>query len=165
MIDWNSYHDQVLAGVGELASLNPDVIRGYQAIGGAARKSNLLGSKVNELIALAAAVSLRCDGCIVVHTDAALKAGATREEIAEALGTAIGVNAGAGLVLFHPSNGCCQIEVVTVLYLTAGRPRRGRSQIMRQFPERQRLASRRSLQQPRLQRCVLQRVKRSNRLI
>ncbi|MDE3876931.1 carboxymuconolactone decarboxylase family protein [Sinorhizobium meliloti] len=97
-IDWNSYHDKVLAGVGELASLNPDVIRGYQVIGGAARKSNLLGSKVNELIALAAAVSLRCDGCIVVHTDAALKAGATREEIAEALGTAIGVNAGAGLV-------------------------------------------------------------------
>ncbi len=33
MIDWNSYHDPVLAGVGELASLNPDVIRGYQAIG------------------------------------------------------------------------------------------------------------------------------------
>lgn len=98
MIDWNSYRDQVLAGVGELASLNPDVIRGYQAIGGAARKSKLLGSKVNELIALAAAVSLRCDGCIVVHTDATLKAGATREEIAEALGTAIGVNAGAGLV-------------------------------------------------------------------
>ncbi|RVH94098.1 carboxymuconolactone decarboxylase family protein [Sinorhizobium medicae] len=69
MIDWNSYHDQVLAGVGELASLK-----------------------------LAAAVSLRCDGCIVVHTEAALKAGATREEIAEALGTAIGFNAGAGLV-------------------------------------------------------------------
>ncbi|SFH48463.1 MULTISPECIES: carboxymuconolactone decarboxylase family protein [unclassified Ensifer] len=98
MIDWNSYHQQVLAGVAEIAALNPDVIRGYQAIGGAARKTNLLGTKVNELIALAAAVSLRCDGCIVVHTEAALKAGATREEIAEALGTAIGVNAGAGLV-------------------------------------------------------------------
>ncbi|WP_112153323.1 carboxymuconolactone decarboxylase family protein [Agrobacterium tumefaciens] len=98
MIDWNSYHQQVLAGVAEIAALSPDVIRGYQAIGGAARKTKLLGTKVNELIALAAAVSLRCDGCIVVHTEAALKAGATREEIAEALGTAIGVNAGAGLV-------------------------------------------------------------------
>jgi AhpD family alkylhydroperoxidase len=97
MIDWNVYHQQVLAGVAEMAALSPDVIRGYQAIGGAARKTNLLGTKVNELIALAAAVSLRCDGCIVVHTEAALKAGATREEIAEALGT-IGVNAGAGLV-------------------------------------------------------------------
>lgn len=98
MIDWNAYHSQVLAGVGELAALTPDVIRGYQAIGSSARKTDLLGSKVNELIALAVAVSLRCDGCIVVHTEAALKAGATREEIAEALGTAIGVNAGAGLV-------------------------------------------------------------------
>jgi alkylhydroperoxidase/carboxymuconolactone decarboxylase family protein YurZ len=59
MIDWNAYHQQVLAGVGEIAALSPDVIRGYQAIGGAARKTNLLGTKVNELIALAAAVSLR----------------------------------------------------------------------------------------------------------
>jgi alkylhydroperoxidase/carboxymuconolactone decarboxylase family protein YurZ len=33
-----------------------------------------------------------------VHTDAAVKHGATREEIAEALGVAIAVNAGAALV-------------------------------------------------------------------
>ena len=39
-----------------------------------------------------------CDGCIAVHTAAAIRAGATREEIAEALGTAAGVNAGAALV-------------------------------------------------------------------
>ena len=48
MIDWNAYHQQVLAGVAEIAALSPDVIRGYQAIGGAARKTNLLGTKVNE---------------------------------------------------------------------------------------------------------------------
>jgi len=35
---------------------------------------------------------------IAVHTAAALKAGATREEIAEALGVAIAINAGAALV-------------------------------------------------------------------
>ena len=34
----------------------------------------------------------------MVHTDAALKNGATREEISEALGVAITVNAGAALV-------------------------------------------------------------------
>jgi alkylhydroperoxidase/carboxymuconolactone decarboxylase family protein YurZ len=34
----------------------------------------------------------------VVHTDAALKAGATREEIAEALGVAVSMNAGAALI-------------------------------------------------------------------
>jgi AhpD family alkylhydroperoxidase len=44
------------------------------------------------------AVTLRCDGCITVHTEAAIKHGATKEEIAEALGVATSVNAGAALV-------------------------------------------------------------------
>lgn len=44
------------------------------------------------------AVSLRCDGCITVHTNEARKHGATKDEIAEALGVAITVNAGAALV-------------------------------------------------------------------
>lgn len=50
------------------------------------------------MIALAVAVTVRCDGCIAIHTDAAIRHGATREEIAEALGVAISVNAGAALV-------------------------------------------------------------------
>jgi AhpD family alkylhydroperoxidase len=57
-----------------------------------------LGAKVRELIALAVAVSIRCDGCIAVHTEAAIKHGATQEEIAEALGVAVALNAGAALV-------------------------------------------------------------------
>jgi AhpD family alkylhydroperoxidase len=44
------------------------------------------------------AVTRQCDGCIVVHTDAAIKEGATREEIVEALGVAVAVNAGAALI-------------------------------------------------------------------
>ena len=43
-------------------------------------------------------MTLRCDGCITVHTEAAIKHGASREEIAEALGVAVSVNAGAALV-------------------------------------------------------------------
>lgn len=98
IMDWKSYLKHVVAGVGAIAQVSPDIVRGYQALGGAARKTNLLGDKVNELIALAVAVTARCDGCITVHTAAAIKAGATREEIIEALGTAASVNAGAALV-------------------------------------------------------------------
>ena len=58
----------------------------------------LLGAKIRELIALAVAATSRCDGCITVHTEAAHKTGATKEEIAEALGVAVSVNAGAALV-------------------------------------------------------------------
>lgn len=50
------------------------------------------------MIALAVAVTLRCDGCIYAHTDAAIKAGAAKEEIVDALGVAIVVNAGAAMV-------------------------------------------------------------------
>ena len=61
-------------------------------------KSAHLDAKTRELIALAVAVTLRCDGCINAHTDAAVKAGVTKEEIVDALGVAIMVNAGAAMV-------------------------------------------------------------------
>ncbi|MFN7611037.1 MAG: carboxymuconolactone decarboxylase family protein, partial [bacterium] len=48
--------------------------------------------------ALAVAVTTRCDGCIAFHAEAAVKHGATREEVAEALGVAVALNAGAALV-------------------------------------------------------------------
>jgi AhpD family alkylhydroperoxidase len=98
MLDWNDYRKQLAAGVKEIGQLSPDTIKGYMALSVAGQKTDLLGAKVRELIALAVAVTLRCDGCITVHTEAAIKRGATREEIAEALGVATTVNAGAALV-------------------------------------------------------------------
>ena len=98
MLDWNAYRQQVLSGVGALGKLSPDTVKGYVTLGGAGQKTGRLDAKTRELIALAVAISLRCDGCITVHTEAARKTGATKEEIAEALGVAISVNAGAALV-------------------------------------------------------------------
>jgi AhpD family alkylhydroperoxidase len=98
MLDWNEYHKQIGARIGELMKLSPDTIRGYRSLSEANSKTSKLGAKTRELISLAVAVTRQCDGCIVVHTDAALKAGATREEIAEALGVAVSVNAGAALI-------------------------------------------------------------------
>jgi AhpD family alkylhydroperoxidase len=98
MLDWNGYRQQVLSGVGALAKLSPDTVKGYVTLGGAGQKTGRLDAKTRELIALAVAISLRCDGCITVHTEAARETGATKEEIAEALGVAVSVNAGAALV-------------------------------------------------------------------
>ena len=97
MKDWNLYRRQLIAGVGDLAKLSPDTVRGYVMLSGAA-KTGHLDAKIRELIALAVAVSLRCDGCITVHADAARKLGATREELAEALDVAVSINAGAAVV-------------------------------------------------------------------
>ncbi|WP_167104242.1 carboxymuconolactone decarboxylase family protein [Sphingomonas oligoaromativorans] len=98
MMDWNGYRAQLGAGVGEMGKLSPDTVRGYMTLGGAGAKTGHLDAKTRELIALAVAISLRCDGCITVHADAANKLGATREEVAEALGVAVSINAGAALV-------------------------------------------------------------------
>jgi AhpD family alkylhydroperoxidase len=98
MLDWNEYRKQLTAGVKQFSQLSPESIKGYVELSTAGNKKNLLGPKVRELIALAVAVSLRCDGCITVHTDAALRNGATEDEIAEALGVAMAINAGAALV-------------------------------------------------------------------
>jgi AhpD family alkylhydroperoxidase len=98
MLDWNEYQKQIGATLGELKKLSPDTVRGYQALGAANSTTSKLGEKTRQLISLAVAVTTRCDGCITVHSDAALKAGATKEEIAEALGVAVAMNAGAALI-------------------------------------------------------------------
>jgi AhpD family alkylhydroperoxidase len=51
-------------------------------------------AKIREIISLAVTVTARSDGCITVHADDALRHGATREEIAEALRVTSAVNAG-----------------------------------------------------------------------
>src|SRR5579863_1985133 len=98
MLDWNEYQKQIGTTLGELAKLSPDTVRGYQTLSAANSKTTKLGEKTRQLISLAVAVTTRCDGCIVFHTDAALKAGATKEEISEALGVAVSMNAGAALI-------------------------------------------------------------------
>lgn len=98
MLDWNQYRKQIFGGVGDFAKLSPDTVKGYLTLGGAGAKTGRLDAKTRELIALAVAISLRCDGCITVHSAEARKLGATKEEIAEALGVAVSVNAGAAVV-------------------------------------------------------------------
>ncbi|MEZ7910216.1 MAG: carboxymuconolactone decarboxylase family protein [Propionivibrio sp.] len=98
MLNWNNYQNELLGRVGEFAQLSPDTLVGYQALAGAGKKTGRLDEKTRELISLAVAVTTRCDGCIAIHTQAAKQAGASKEEIAEALGVAVALNAGAAVV-------------------------------------------------------------------
>ncbi len=98
MLDWNTYRQQLFAGVGGFGKLNPDIVKGYTTLSRAGHKGGNLDEKTRELIALAVAITLRCDGCITVHAAAARERGVTMEEIAEVLGVAVSVNAGAAVV-------------------------------------------------------------------
>jgi AhpD family alkylhydroperoxidase len=57
--------------------------------------NKVLDSKTQELVALACSLVAKCDGCVEGHIKKALKAGATKEEISEAIVIAIGINAAA----------------------------------------------------------------------
>ncbi len=98
MIDWQEYRQQIAQRMAELGRATPGTVRGYRELSTAGDKADLLGARTRELIAIAVGVTRQCDGCIAVHVEAALKAGASKEEIAEALGVAVAVNAGAAFV-------------------------------------------------------------------
>ena len=52
----------------------------------------------DELIALAISVAVRCDPCIAFHAQAAVKQGASRDEVMEAMGMAIYMGAGPSVM-------------------------------------------------------------------
>jgi len=98
MLDWLEYRKQLVGRIGDLGGLSPDTLRGYQTLSKAGDKTAQLDAKTRELIALAVSVTTRCDGCITVHAAEAVRHGASRHEIAEALGVAVAMNAGAAMV-------------------------------------------------------------------
>ncbi len=98
MNDWKQTREDINARVMQLSALSPDTIKGIVSLGNAGAKTNRLDAKTRELISLAVAVTTRCDGCIAFHVAAAKKLGVTVEELAEALGVAINMNAGAAVV-------------------------------------------------------------------
>lgn len=64
----------------------PDVYKGFHELHKAAFAPGVLDTRTKELIALAIAVMEQCDGCIASHGRGAVKAGATKQEAAEAIG-------------------------------------------------------------------------------
>ncbi|MEN0073472.1 MAG: carboxymuconolactone decarboxylase family protein [Paracraurococcus sp.] len=93
--DWEAYSAGLRTQGKALSALHPDLVKGFAALNQGAASARHLDAKTRELIALAVAVTTRCDGCIDAHVRKAKHAGATREEMAEALGVAIALNAGA----------------------------------------------------------------------
>lgn len=76
----------------------PQVYDGYRELHNAALAAGALDTRTKELIALAIAVSKECDGCIASHAHAAVLAGATVPEAAEAIGVTFLMNGGPATV-------------------------------------------------------------------
>ena len=88
----------ISAELGRLRGEIPDTLQAFSALGKAACAEGALDKKTKELIAIGIAIATRCDGCIGFHAKAAIKAGATREEILETLSMAIYMGAGPSMI-------------------------------------------------------------------
>lgn len=93
--DWDSYNAALRDRGKEFAALHPEAVKGFTALSRGAAVTKHLDAKTRELIAIAVAVTTRCEGCIDSHVRRAKAAGATKEEVAETLGVAVALNAGA----------------------------------------------------------------------
>jgi AhpD family alkylhydroperoxidase len=75
--------------------LAPDALDAFHAFGQKVFADGALPRKTKELIAVAVAHVTQCPYCIKGHTKAALRQGATREELMEAIWVAAEMRAGA----------------------------------------------------------------------
>lgn len=98
MKDYPKRHKEIATGMTAMGKEIPETMRAFRELHHAAASDGVLDAKTKELIALAIAVNVRCDGCIAFHVNDALKAGATRDEILEALGVAILMGGGPAMM-------------------------------------------------------------------
>jgi AhpD family alkylhydroperoxidase len=93
------YHDpEDLKLIPELKKLAPDEFKGFVALDAiVAKEGGAIPRKYRELIAIAVACTTQCPYCLDVHTKGAKRAGATREEVAEAAFLAAALRAGAAV--------------------------------------------------------------------
>jgi AhpD family alkylhydroperoxidase len=78
----------------ELRKLIPETLSAFGGLSRAAQTSGALDKKTKELLALAISVAIRCEGCVAYHARGAQRTGASRQEVAEALGVAIQMGGG-----------------------------------------------------------------------
>jgi len=82
----------------DLRKAIPDTWAGFAAMHKSAMADGALPSRIKELMALVVGVVEHCDGCVAYHARGAVPAGATEEEVAEALGVALLMNGGPASV-------------------------------------------------------------------
>lgn len=101
------YHKESVAKLGKLYELKPELLQAFMAFDGKVFADGALSAKVKEMIAVACAHITQCPYCIDAHTKKAKKAGATAEELAEAIFVAASLRAGGAL-----AHSCIAIEAM-----------------------------------------------------
>lgn len=96
-----SWADKLTGTRNQLRALNktiPETTKAFGALGKSVKEGGVLDFKTKEFIALGIAVADRCEACIVLHIEALVRAGATREEIGDVLAMTIQMGGGPSMM-------------------------------------------------------------------
>ena len=96
--DWPKMTTDLTQAIKELRGGAAGPMQAFSALAKAALEPKALDVKTKELVALAIAVAIRCDGCVAFHAEAAVKHGATRDEVMETMGMAVYMGAGPSVM-------------------------------------------------------------------
>lgn len=96
--DYPVLRRDLLKDIGVLREAEPATMAAFAELGKATYREGALSKKFKELLALAIAITDRCDGCIAFHVRSACGAGATRDEVSEAIAVAIQMGGGPSMV-------------------------------------------------------------------
>ena len=96
--DFPKQYEHAKEVMGRLGEEIPDTMKGFSQLHHSGVADGALSHKTKELIALSSAVVVRCDSCIAFHVHDALEAGATHDEIVEAIGVAIVMGGGPAVM-------------------------------------------------------------------
>jgi AhpD family alkylhydroperoxidase len=91
------YSKDNLKKVSQLGDLAPEATRTFWAYDKAALADGAIPKKYKELMAIAVALTTQCPYCIDLHRQAALAAGVTEEQLAEAVHVTAALRAGAAI--------------------------------------------------------------------
>ena len=97
-VDYIALREDLEQGLGQLGRELPGPMSGFARLHRKATADGALTSSVKEMMALAISIVVGCDGCIAYHVHDAIEAGASREELLEAIGVAILMGGGPGSI-------------------------------------------------------------------
>lgn len=97
-MDWNDVLTTGQAHMEDYGAQQEQASKAFFDLHHAALGEGTLTTKEKELMALAIGISKQCVDCIGFHTQAAMEAGATREEIAETVSVCVMMGGGPALM-------------------------------------------------------------------
>jgi AhpD family alkylhydroperoxidase len=105
-MSWKAKNDAQRDMLRVLNRTIPETAKGFGTLSKAVKEGGVLDVKTKEFVALGIAIADRCEACIGFHVEALMKAGGTREEVADVLAMAVQMGGGPSLMYAAKALAC-----------------------------------------------------------